>query len=313
MRRILGLIVPAVLFMSYTSCRSMQVSEHELKAIVEYLASDEINGRDTGSEGIEKAATYVENYFKKSGIPPFYDSYRDEFKVEEIEAFNVIGVIEGSDPKLKDEYIIIGAHYDHIGNKAKIIDGDKIANGANDNASGTATAMVIGKYFAKTRSNKRSIIIALFSAEEVGLKGSTHLADRLKSQHIDLYAMLNFEMTGVPFKDRAYEALLTGYDKSNMAEKINEYVGDTFVGRSEVSVKYDLFKRSDNYPFYEVFKVPCQTISSCDLSNFDYYHHVDDEADKIDYAHMSGITNTIIPAIETIANSETKEIKLNGE
>ncbi|WP_445737649.1 hypothetical protein [Mariniflexile sp.] len=82
---------------------------------------------------------------------------------------------------------------------------------------------------------------------------------------------------------------------------------------SAVSKQYNLFKQSDNYAFYQEFKLPCQTISSCDLSNYDYYHHVDDEADKLDYDHMASLINKVIPAIEMMCNTPTKEIKMTHE
>jgi len=123
--------------------------------------------------------------------------------------------------------------------------------------------------------------------------------------------MINFEMLGVPFTDnRGYDVFLTGYELSNMAEKINDYVGFSFAGKSDVAVKYQLFKRSDNYSFYNEFKLPSQTISSCDLTNYDFYHHANDEADKMDYVHMANVVNQLVPAISAVANSETQEIKM---
>jgi len=166
----------------------------------------------------------------------------------------------------------------------------------------------MAKYFAAKQNNKRSIMFVLFSAEEMGLLGSKHLAKRLKEQDIDLYTMVNFEMIGVHFKDRDYVAFVTGYDLSNMATKINEYVGSNLIGFSEVAKKYNLFRQSDNYAFYKEFKLPSHTISSCDLSNYDYYHHVDDETDKLDFEHMAHLINNVIPAIEKMSNTKTKEI-----
>ncbi|MEN3323036.1 M20/M25/M40 family metallo-hydrolase [Mariniflexile soesokkakense] len=296
---------------SKTINNNLATSE-ELREIVAYLASDELKGRDIGSEGIEKAAVYIENIFKQNNIETYFKTYRDSFNLKGVDAYNIVGFIEGNDENLKNEVIIIGAHYDHIGS-AKQVGDDTIANGANDNAAGTSGVLEIAEYFATTKNNKRSIMIALFSAEEKGLKGSEHLAKKLKAENIDLYIMLNFEMIGVPFKVRSYDAFLTGYDLSNMSAKINEYTNSNLTGFSEVSKKYDLFKHSDNYAFYQEFKLPCQTFSSCDLSNYDYYHHVDDEADKLDYSHMASLINKIIPAIETMCNTPTKEIKMTNE
>ena len=290
------------------------ITANELNQIVNYLASDSLEGRDTGSEGIEKAAIYIEDYLKNLGIKPYYETYRDWYKVKDMDAFNVIGVIEGHDPVLKNEVVILGAHFDHIGYRVKPFEGDFIGNGANDDASGTATVMALAKQLAALNNNKRTIMLALYSGEEMGLLGSKHLAQRLKSENINLYTMLNFEMLGVPFlEDRGYDVLLTGYELSNMAAKINDYTGLNLAGKSEVAVKYNLFKRSDNYAFYEEFNLPCQTISSCDLTNYDYYHHADDEADKLDYEHMAKVVNKLVPAIEAISNTDTQEIKMNHE
>lgn len=315
MRRFsLLIILVFVLFGFKSEHDNAYVTADEMNNLINFLASDELKGRNTGSEGIDAAATYIEDYLKDHGIKPYYETYRDDYKINEMDAFNVLGVLEGHDPVLKNEVIILGAHYDHIGFHSKAIDGDSIANGANDNASGTAVVLTLAKHLAKINNNKRTILFSLYSGEEMGLLGSQHLANRLKSENFNLYTMINFEMLGVPFKDnRGYDVFLTGYDLSNMADKINEYVGLNVVGKSEVSLKYNLFKRSDNYPFYEAFKLPCQTISSCDLTNYDYYHHVDDEMDKMDYEHMANVANKLIPAIEAMSNTESKEIKMNDE
>jgi len=298
------------------------ISANDLYEIVNHLASDSLTGRRAGSEGIEVAATYIESYFKTLGVKPYFETYRDYFKIKDsLDAFNVVGVLEGTDPVLKNEILILSAHYDHIGQGklikkfgGRLTDVDSLANGANDNASGTAMILALAKHFTTVKNNKRTLMFVLFSGEEFGLVGSKHLAERLKNESINLYTMINFEMMGVPFTDgRDYDAFLTGYDLSNMAEKINTYSSSNLLGNSEAAVKYHLFKASDNYPFFQVFKVPCQTISSCDLTNYDFYHHVDDEADKQDYNHMAHVVNTLIPAITTICNSETKEIKMNNE
>lgn len=293
------------------AAKTITITSDEVKSIVSYLASDALNGRDTGSEGIDKAAVFIEDKLKSYGIKPYFKTYRDSFKMRETNAYNVVGYLEGTDSKLKNEFIVIGAHYDHIGISNKVVDNDSIANGANDNAAGTSSVLAMAKYFAAKKNNKRSLLFVLFSAEEKGLLGSDHLAKKLKSENLNLYTMVNMEMIGVPFKDRDYIAFLTGYDVSNMANKLNEYAGSHIIGSSEVAKKYNLFRQSDNYAFYKEFNLPCHTISSCDLSNYDYYHHVDDETDKLDYNHMANLINTVIPAIETMSNTPTKEIVLN--
>ncbi|MFH6604560.1 M28 family metallopeptidase [Maribacter algicola] len=287
---------------------SGDTSRERIEEIMNYLTSDELQGRDSGSEGIEKAANYIAAIFEANNIAPYFNNYRDTLSNFDKTAFNVVGYLEGSDNKLKNEFIIIGAHYDHIG-ILEPKDGDNIANGANDNASGTTTVLELARHFANSRSNRRSIIFALFSAEEKGLLGSKHLAQKLKEQEIDLYTMLNFEMVGVPLVDKNYFMYVTGYEESNLAGVGNMYVGSNLIGFLPQAKEYNLFKRSDNYPFHEVFNVPSQTFCTFDFTNFDHYHQVGDEVGLMDFDHMAEVVKKSIPLIQSISNSMTKMIK----
>lgn len=308
---IAALLVLAV-FLGFKVLDTDKITEEELRVVTSYLASDELEGRAVATVGIEKAALYIESVFSKNNIKPYFDTYRDTFQWSAMDVFNIVGFIEGNDPELKNEVVIIGAHYDHLGVVRRVED-DNIANGANDNATGTAAVLLLAQRLAKNKNNKRSIMVVFFTAEEKGMLGSRHLAKKLKDEGIDLYTMLNFEMLGVPFTDRDYTAFVTGYELSNMSQKINEYANnENLTGMSEISKQQNLFERSDNIHFYEIFKVPCQTISCSDVSNYDYYHHVDDEVDKLDFEHFTNFTNAMLPVIETICNTPTKEIKLNN-
>jgi len=289
-----------------------EISEKSIQTHLEYLSSDELKGRKFGSEEINTAATYIENVFKESNIKPYYKTYRDSFPYKNQFGYNIIGFKEGVDPVLKNEIIILGAHYDHIGmlKGAKIVNGDAIANGANDNAAGSVSILELAKYFSN-KPQKRSIMFVLFSAEEEGLIGSKHLAKRLAKEKASIYVMLNFEMIGVPLKNTSYTAYLTGFEESNMAEKFNSYANKEVFGFFEKAKEYQLFKRSDNYAFYKEMNIPSQTLCTFDFSNFPYYHHVDDEADLMDISHMKNLIEEVIPGIEGMANSAQKEITLN--
>lgn len=286
------------------------ISSESIAEYINYLASDELEGRNTGSEGIDKAADFIQNTFENAEIPPFFETYRDSFQVGEVTGFNILGVIEGSDPALKKEYVLVGAHYDHIG-KASPVEGDSIANGANDNASGTVGVLKLAEAFAENRQNKRSLIFALFSGEELGLRGSASLAQHLKEQGLDLYTMVNLEMIGVPMKAKTYEAYLTGYKESNMAQKMNKYAGMELVGFLPQAGQLNLFRRSDNYPFYQQFRIPAQTVSTFDFSNYDFYHHVDDEAPLMNTDHMANLLQDLYPAILEMTRTSEREIKMN--
>jgi len=289
-----------------------QVSESSIKSNLEYLSSDELKGRQFGTDGINFAAKYIEGVFKKNNVKPYFKTYRDSFQHKGKAGYNLVAFKEGTDPKLKKEIVVLGAHYDHIGimAKNKSVKGDSIANGANDNAAGTTSVIELAKYFSG-RETKRSIMFVLFSAEEEGLIGSKHLAKRLAEEKAPIYLMLNFEMIGIPLVNTSYTAYLTGFKESNMGAKFNEYAGKEVFGFFEKAKEYQLFKRSDNYPFYKEMKIPAQTLCTFDFSNYSYYHHVDDEAELMDISHMKNLIEEVIPGIEGMVNSAEKEIQLN--
>jgi len=273
------------------------------------LSADEFKGRKAGSAEIQQAAAFIEKELQSYSASKDIKVYRDSFQVRDFMASNVFSYIPGNDPKLKDELIIIGAHYDHIG-EIQNDSNDKIANGANDNASGVAASLAIAKHFSQTRNNKRSILIALFSAEEFGLLGSTYFSENFSEQKESVYCMINFEMIGVPMQDKDFQAYLTGYKTSTMASIINAHSEMNLLGFLPQAQEYNLFQRSDNYPVYNALSVPAQTISSFDFSNYEYYHDVNDEAEELDFLHMADLVNNLIPAIEKISQNEEREITL---
>lgn len=283
--------------------------EENVAKTLKYLTSDDLEGRDSGSKGIEKAAVFLENIFSENGVKPYFKTYRDTLSNFDKPAYNIVGFIEGNDPKLKNEFVIIGAHYDHIG-RIKAVNGDDIGNGANDNASGTTAVTEVMKYYAKNKTNKRSLIFAFFSAEEKGLLGSKHLAKKLKDQKLNLYFMFNFEMIGVKMDRDDMLLYLTGFGKSNMAQKMNEYAGEKMIGYIPAETQYQLFRASDNYPFYTEFDVPAQTVSTFDFENFQFYHQPDDEFELMDTKHMTNVINKTIPVLEKMMNAETRELQM---
>jgi len=297
-----------------TKSNSSFTDAERIGEMMNYLASNDMKGREAGSEagskGIEMAATYIENYFKSYGLKPYFETYRDTLSNFKKPSYNIVGVVEGNDPELKDEFILIGAHYDHIGT-IKPENGDSIANGANDNASGTTSVLEMARYFGTQKTNKRSLIFALFSAEEKGLLGSKHLAKKLKEEDLNLYTMLNFEMTGVPLKGKDYFMYITGYDMSNLAAVSNKYAEEELVGFLPTAKEFNLYQRSDNYPFHEEFGVPSHTFCTFDFTNFNHYHKVGDENSLMDFDHMATLVNKTIPEIEGIASAPSQEIKLN--
>lgn len=294
------------------SSKNYKVDQKSVSETLKFLSSDALQGRAAGSKGLETAAQYLEDIFVKNGVKPYFASYKDTLSNFEKTTYNVIGYLEGTDPVLKKEFVVLGAHYDHIGITKTPIAGDSINNGANDDASGTTTVAEMVNYFGKTKSNKRSILFCYFSAEEAGLLGSQHLAAKLKAQNFNLYTMLNFEMVGVAMK-RDILAYLTGYGMSTMGEKLNEYAGKKLIGYLDVEMKYQLFRRSDNFSFYNEFQKPSQTICTFDFENFPYYHHVDDEFENMDLVHMTSFIQQMVPVVDKMVNAKTDEIVMKAK
>lgn len=287
-----------------------KVNQDEVSSFLKELSSDEMEGRETGEIGMVKAADFLIDFLKKNKVKPYFKYYQDTLVRFKGPAYNVVGFIEGSDPELKKEFVLLSAHYDHIGVEKNTPNEDKINNGANDDASGVTAVAEMAKYFSETKSNKRSVLIVFFTGEEKGLLGSKHLAKKLFNQKFNLYAQLNIEMIGVPMK-RDYLAYITGFELSTMAKKINEYTGKSTVGFLPKANEYQLFKRSDNYSFYNQFKVPCQSVSTFDFENFKFYHHLKDEFELMDTAHLTTFIQEFLPAVTAMTTTGKREIKMN--
>ena len=279
------------------------IKAEETKNILFTLASDEMKGRDSESGGYANAAAFVSTYFQQHNIQPFYPAYRDSLLTDSLWSYNMVGSIGKYDPAKKT--VLIGAHLDHIGVKER--EGDRIFNGANDNASGATAVLQIARFLAQ-KEWKQNLVVALFADEEKGLKGAYNLAERMKSENVDLAYMVNFEMLGITLSSGKNQVYMTGYKLSNMAEKMNA-VYPNFVQFLPQAKEYNLFRRSDNYAFYEAFKVPAQTLSTFDFKNYDYYHKAGDEAEKMDIEHMNTVIGTAAYTVAKLLEEET-EIKM---
>lgn len=179
----------------------------------QYLSSDKMEGRFPGTKQNDKAAKYIKSHFRKYNLLKFNENYYQSFKLfvkpeinkmksDTVTTQNVVGYIEGSDRVLKNEYIVIGAHYDHWGwggkgSGSKKKDTIAIHNGADDNASGVAGLLSILEELSNSKIKpKRSIIFVAFSGEEEGLLGSKYFVDHLPVNKDAVKVMLNMDMIG---------------------------------------------------------------------------------------------------------------------
>ncbi len=210
-----------------------------------------------------------------------------ENKIEELQLTNVVATIEG---KRKDEFVVFSAHYDHIGSH-KPIDGDTIANGADDNASGTSAMLTLAAYYKNQPQPERTLVFVAFAAEEIGGYGSRYFSEQLNPDQI--VAMFNIEMVGKPSKFGPNSAYLTGFDKSDLGKLMQKRMeGTGYNIHPDPYPKQNLFYRSDNATLARL-GVPAHTISSVQIDKDETYHTVDDEFEMLDMAHLTSMIKGI--------------------
>lgn len=220
---------------------------------------------------------------KFDSIKSFEVSY--EGKTEELPLFNVAGMIPGKTKP--DEYVVFSGHYDHLG-IIKPMEGDSIANGADDDASGTTAVISLAKYYKQLNNNARTLIFVAFTAEEIGEYGSQYFATKVDPDKV--VAMFNIEMIGKASKFGENSAFITGFDRSNFGTILqNNLQGTVFKFHPDPYPDQDLFYRSDNASLAEK-GVPAHTISTDQIDIDKLYHTVKDEFGSLD---VSNITSTI--------------------
>ena len=175
-----------------------------------YLASDALQGRATGTPGNDSAAVYIARRYAALGLQPLSARYLQPFVARPLERThapgttalptqNVMALLPGRDPALRGEYVVLGAHFDHLGRSTEgALDPDLtnvVRKGADDNASGTAAVLELARLLA-AHPPRRSVIFANFSAEEFGLLGSAYWVEHSPVPLDSIVAMLNFDMVG---------------------------------------------------------------------------------------------------------------------
>lgn len=179
------------------------INAERLLRDIQTLSADDMEGRGVGMGGGEKAREYVVKRFQESGIKPFQNGYVQPFEFTnragvKMNAANVLGYIEGK--KYKDRYIVVSAHYDHVG----IIKGE-IYNGADDDASGTTALFALAEYFAEKRPS-HTIIFAAFDAEESGLRGARDFVSAPPVAKEKIALNINMDMISRSDKGELYAA-----------------------------------------------------------------------------------------------------------
>ncbi len=220
-----------------------------------------------------------------------------EVKSQELPLFNIAGIIPGKTKP--DEYVIFSGHYDHLG-ILKPVGQDSIANGADDDASGTTAVITLARYFKKLHNNARTLIFVAFTAEEIGEHGSQYFAKTVEPDKV--MAMFNIEMIGKPSKWGQNSAFITGFERSDFGKILQKNLeGTTFKFYPDPYPSQDLFYRSDNASLARV-GVPAHTISTDQIDVDKLYHTVGDEVSTLDMANITSAIRAIALSSRTIVN-----------
>ena len=287
---------------------SQTINEISVKKHLYTLANDSMQGRKAGSPGIEKAAKYIELQFSEIGLKPFENSsFRQSFKhinrrsekKEELDLFNIIGLLKGT--SLKEEFVIISAHYDHLG-QIEGGKGDLVFNGANDNATGVAAMIMLAEYFKKAKINKRSILFVAFTAEEMGLIGSNYFGKTISAESI--IAGVNIEMIGKESPFGPKTAWLTGFKRSTFGEIIQKNLSSSEYRLYPDPYKdFRLFFRSDNASLARL-GVPAHTFSTSPMDKDLDYHQLSDEVETLDVKIITETIKAISVGIKSIVSGD---------
>lgn len=286
-----------VLTQAVLTAAAETITPEDLYARVGVLADDSMRGRYTPSPELEEVAAWAAAEFQAMGLNPGGDAggYVQHYPIPARRgqeatgemAPNVVAILPGSDPLLRDEYVVFSAHMDHTGVGTPDANGDSIRNGADDDASGTATVMEIAEAMASLPlAPRRSMMFVLVSGEERGLWGSEYFANNAPVPAESMVANLNLDMVGRNWPDTI---VAIGKEHSDLGATLNRVnaahpeIGMTAI--DDIWPDERFYFRSDHYNF-AVKGVPVLFFFN---GTHEDYHRPSDELDKIDTEKMARI------------------------
>jgi hypothetical protein len=301
-----------------------QISANSMRGNLSFLASDMLEGRGTPSRGLDLAAEYIAAQFRRAGLEPLGDD--GYFQTADwnlinprraktasadgappaalppAKVRNVAGLLRGSDPALRDSYILVTAHYDHLGTRTG--EGDQIYNGANDDGSGTVSVIELANAFAASGVRpRRSIVFMTVFGEEHGLVGSRYYGAHPLVPIEKTIAGLNLEQVGRTDDNEGEQKRsfgVTGFDFSDVGAILQQAGEQTGIRVWKHPVNSDrYFAQSDNQALADQ-GIPAHTISVAYA--YPDYHKPGDHWDKIDYDNMAAVDRTVALALWQIAN-----------
>jgi hypothetical protein len=273
------------------------ISEDDLRAHVEVLADDSLEGREAGSRGGHAAAKYLALLFKKYGLKPFgdggsyYQSFGNGYR-------NILGVLPGSDPSLEEQYIVVGAHYDHVGYGSRTNSYGPygaIHNGADDNASGTSAVLELIEALHESELRpRRSILFCFWDSEEKGLLGSKHW---IANPTVDLEKVkfsINLDMIG-----RLRDEGLSIYGERT-ASGLRPFLSRVNEEQLKLQFNWDLKADSDHYPFIQN-RIPTVMMHT---GLHGEYHRPSDDIETLNYPGMQAVTRYVARTVWELADQQ---------
>ena len=319
------------------------VVETDVRRLLTALADDSLEGRATGTRGSARAAAIIAEEMRRIGLEPAGDSgyfqrvpvavtvqtrtmpngsvvtrtrptlYPSFAALDTVPtdrrrtAVNVVGILRGSDARLRDSVVLVDAHYDHLGIGAPV-NGDSIYNGADDDASGVVAVLEAARAMAAGAPPRRTVLFVATTGEEVGLVGTRWFIEHPVVPLANIVANLEIEMIGRPdsLAGGRGRAWLTGFERSTMGPSFAA-AGLPIVADRRPDQQF--FMRSDNIAFAQR-GIPAHTISSFNLH--EDYHRPSDDASRIDFTHMTAVIRAVAGATRLLADGAAPQWNVGG-
>jgi hypothetical protein len=273
------------------------VDSKELLSDLKTLSADDMEGRLVGSPGGARARAFVVNRFRASGLVPFGDSYEHPFTFTgrgaaagERRGVNVLGRIAGS--RQPARYIVVSAHYDHVG-----VRNGQVFNGADDNASGTAALFALARYFSAPRP-AHSMIFAAFDGEEAGLRGSRAFVSRPPVDAASLALNVNIDMIGREENERLFVVGTARHPflAPAVAATAARAPVKLIAGHEDPSQPEDWTRESDHYAFIEA-NIPALYFG---VEDFAQHHKTTDDYETMTPGFYVRAVETLVLALEEL-------------
>ena len=306
--RFLGYLVGALslLFASPVFGQTDAVEKNLVKH-VEYLTSDPLMGRKAGSEGEKLAAKYLYQELKRCGVEMLSGEEGQDFYIVEggdsLKSRNIVGIVEGYDPELKNEYVVIGANLDNIGSHTLTIDGKKVSQvypGADANASGVACLIELAKKISSSSFMfRRSVVFVGFGAKEKGMAGSWYFVNRSFGHKDDISMMVDLNMVGRSGPGNMF-TYYTGVPIKDITNSVNRVSDKLSFMRPVMGV--GRVPSSDYLAFYEQ-NIPSVLFTT---GNHADVYTLRDNAESLDYGLMEGVCEYVYSLVMDVAAMDYK-------